>query len=244
MDIIVQKFGGSSLKDIKCLNKVVDIIINEYEKGSNVVVVVSAQGNMTNKLIEEELEITKEANMREHDFLVSVGEQISAAKLSMLLQEIGYDSIAYTGWQLPIITNKNFGNADIIEINVKKIEKSLKENKIVIVTGFQGVDRDNEITTLGRGGSDTTAVFLAYALKAKECQIYTDVDGVYTEDPNSIGNNAKKFDYISYENMLDLANNGAKVMHNKSIEVAKKYKVKIIVKSTFDTIKAGTVIGE
>lgn len=244
MDLIVQKFGGSSLKDINCLNMVADIIINEYEKSKNVVVVVSAQGNTTNKLIEEELEITNEANLREHDFLISVGEQISAAKLSMLLQNIGYDAIAYTGWQLPIITNKNFGDADIIEININKIEKDLEKNKIVIITGFQGVTRENEITTLGRGGSDTTAVFLAHSLNAKECYIYTDVDGVYTEDPNRNINKAKKFDYISYDKMLELSNNGAKVMHNKSIEVAKKYKVKIVVKSTFNSLKGGTIIGE
>ena len=242
MDLIVQKFGGSSLKDINCLNKVADIIINEYENNKNVVVVVSAQGNMTNKLIEEEKEITKKADLREHDFLLSVGEQISAAKLSMFLQELGYEAIAYTAWQLPIITNKKFGDADIIEINVKKIEKSLEENKIVIVTGFQGVDREFEITTLGRGGSDTTAVYLAHALNAKECYIYTDVDGVYTEDPNKIGNNAKKLKHISYDNMLEMANNGAKVMHNKSIEIAKKYNVKIIVKSTFENTKEGTII--
>ena len=244
MDLIVQKFGGSSLKDITCLNKVADIIINEYENNKDVVVVVSAQGKMTNKLLEEELEITRDSNLREHDFLVSVGEQISAAKLSMLLQEIGYDAIAYTGWQLPIITNNNFGDADIIDINVEKIEKDLRKNKIVIVTGFQGINRDSDITTLGRGGSDTTAVYLSHALNAKECQIYTDVDGVYTEDPNKPGNNAKKIMYISYDDMLKMANNGAKVMHNKSIKIAKKYKIKIIVKSTFEKNKKGTVIFE
>lgn len=244
MDLIVQKFGGSSLKNIECLNKVADIIINEYENNKNVVVVVSAQGKMTNKLIEEEQEITKDSNPREHDFLLSVGEQISAAKLSMFLQKLGYEAIAYTGWQLPIITNKKFGDADIIEINIEKIEKDLKKDKIVIITGFQGVDRDFEITTLGRGGSDTTAVYLAHALNAKECHIYTDVDGVYTEDPNKPGNKAEKFKYISYDNMFEMANNGAKVVHNKSIEIAKKYKVKIIVKSTFENYKEGTIIYE
>lgn len=242
MDIIVQKFGGSSLKDIECLNKVAQIIINEYENNRNVVIVVSAQGKMTNKLIEEEKEITNNPNLREHDFLVSVGEQISAAKLSLYLQEQGYDAISFNAFQLPIITNNNFSNADILEIKTERINKELKDGKIVIVTGFQGINKNGEITTLGRGGSDTTAVYLAYALNAAKCYIYTDVDGVYTEDPNGSSNNVKKLEYISYDDILEKVNKGARIMHSKSIEIAKKYDVKIIVKSTFENSKKGTVI--
>ena len=242
MDTIIQKFGGSSLKNIDCLNKVTEIITNDYENNKNVVVVVSAQGKTTNKLIHEEEEITKNANKEEHDLLVSVGEQISVAKLSLLLQETGYKTSTYLGWQVPIITNNNHGDADIIEVDIDNMKEDLKNNKIVIVAGFQGVNKKNKITTLGRGGSDTTAVYLAAVLDAKACYIYTDVDGVYTEDPNIDGNNAKKIEYITFDNMLKLANNGAKVMHNKSIEVAKKHNVRIVVKSTMNNTKEGTVI--
>ena len=242
MDTIIQKFGGSSLKNIDCLNKVTEIITNDYENNKNVVVVVSAQGKTTNKLIDEEKEITANANREEHDLLVSVGEQISVAKLSLLLQEMGYNTSTYLGWQVPIITNNNHGDADIIEVDIENVKEDLKNDKIVIVAGFQGVNKKNKITTLGRGGSDTTAVYLAAVLEAKTCYIYTDVDGVYTEDPNIDGNNAKKIEYITFDNMLKLANNGAKVMHNKSIEVAKKHNVRIVVKSTMNNTKEGTVI--
>lgn len=243
MEIIVQKFGGSSLENNECLKRVARIIINEYENNKNIVVVVSAQGKMTNNLIEEERTITTNPSLREHDFLVSAGEQISAAKLSMILQEEGYDAVAYNGFQLPIITNNNFSDANIIDINIEKILKELEKEKIVVITGFQGITANGDITTLGRGGSDTSAVYLAYALSAANCYIYTDVEGVYTEDPNIINSNAKKLDYITYDEMLEKINTqGAKVMHKKSIEIAKKHNIRIIVKSTFKPYEKGTII--
>lgn len=241
MDVVVQKFGGTSVANLLNLQKVVNHIIKEYKKGSKVVVVVSAQGDMTDNLILEEKEITNNPNLREHDALVSIGEQITATKLAMLLEKLGYKAISYTGWQIPIITDSNFGNANIIDIKKEKIIKELENNKIVIVTGFQGIDENNNITTLGRGGSDTTAVALAATLEATRCDIFTDVDGVYSSDPN-LDSNAIKFDNVSYEKMLNMANHGAKVLHNKSVEIAKKHKVKIYVKSTFINESVGTLI--
>ena len=232
MGIIVQKFGGSSVANTEKLFKVCKHITDKYDKGNQVVVVVSAQGKATDNLVKEELEITNNPNEREHDVLLSVGEQITISKLAMYLNKLGYNAISYLGWQIPIVTDNIYGNANIINIKTDKILKSLKENNIVIVAGFQGINEYGDITTLGRGGSDTTAVALATYLKAEKVYIYTDVDGVYSADPNT-NPNALKYDTISYDKMIEMSNSGAKVLHNKCVEMAKKFSVPIIVKSTF-----------
>ena len=241
MEIIVQKFVGSSVANTDKLFNVCKHITKEKNKGNSVVVVVSAQGDTTDDLIKEENEITEKPNKREHDVLVSVGEQITIAKLAMCLQKQGYEAVSMLGWQVPIITDSNFGDANITKIKTGKILKELKTGKIVIIAGFQGIDSNSNITTLGRGGSDTTAIALASALKAKKCEIFTDVDGVYSEDPNK-NENATKFDKLTYDKMLEMANNGAKVLHNKCVKLAKEKQVKIIVKSTFLEESVGTVV--
>ena len=232
MGIIVQKFGGSSVANTEKLLNICKHIIREYKKDQKVVVVVSAQGKTTDKLIEEEREISLSPSKREHDVLVSVGEQITISKLAIYLNELGYDAISFTGWQIPIITDDCYGNANIIDINIKKILKELENNKIVIVAGFQGITKSGDITTLGRGGSDTTAVALASYLKAKKLYIYTDVDGVYSKDPN-INPDAIKYETISYDKMIEMAESGAKVLHTKCVKMAKENNVPIIVKSSF-----------
>ena len=232
MGIIVQKFGGSSVADNERLLNVCKHIINEYNKNNKVVVVVSAQGKTTDKLVAEESEISKNPDKREHDVLVSTGEQITIAKLAIYLEELGYNAISYTGWQIPIVTDDIYGNANIIDIKTDKILQQLEDDKIVVVAGFQGVNKEGDITTLGRGGSDTTAVALACYLNADKLYIYTDVDGVYSEDPN-INSNAIKYETISYDKMIQMAKNGAKVLHTKCVEMAKENNVSIIVKSTF-----------
>lgn len=243
MGIIVQKFGGSSVADTEKLYNISKHIINEYNKNQKIVVVVSAQGKTTDRLITEEKEITENLNPREHDVLVSVGEQITISKLAMCLKEKGYNAISYTGWQLPIITDSVHGGARIKYIKTDKIKKQLEEGNIVIVAGFQGVNEIGDITTLGRGGSDTTAVALAAALKAQRCDIYTDVDGVYSSDPKII-DNVKKLESITYDEMLELASLGAKVLHNRCVEIGKNYEVPITVKSTFENNSRGTQVVE
>ena len=241
MKIVVQKFGGGGVADNEKLEKVCERIIEEKNNNKAVVVVVSAQGNTTDNLIAEEKEITNNANKREHDMLVTVGEQITIAKLAMHLDKLGYKAKSFLGWQVPIITNSNFGDADIEEIKTDKILKELEEDTIVIIAGFQGVDRNNEITTIGRGGSDTTAIALSVALKAEKCELFKDVDGIYSGDPHK-DKTVIKYDKISYDKMLELANNGAKVLHNKCIEMAKENLLQIIVKSTFIKNCHGTVV--
>ena len=241
MEIIVQKFGGSSVANTDKLFNVCKHITKEKNKGNAVVVVISAQGKTTDELISQEKEITSNPNKREHDMLVSVGEQISVAKLAMCLEEVGYEAKPYLGWQVPIITDSNFGDANIIQIKTNKIIQDLQQGKIVIIAGFQGIDKNQDITTLGRGGSDTTAIALAVDLNAQKCEIFTDVDGVYSEDPNK-NKNAVRYDKISYEKMLEMANNGAKVLHNKCVKMAKEKNVKIIVKSTFKEESQGTIV--
>ena len=241
MEIIVQKFGGSSVANTDKLLNVCKHITKEKNKGNAVVVVISAQGKTTDELISQEKEITSNPNKREHDMLVSVGEQISVAKLAMCLEEVGYEAKPYLGWQVPIITDSNFGDANIIQIKTNKIIQDLQQGKIVIIAGFQGIDKNQDITTLGRGGSDTTAIALAAALNSKKCEIFTDVDGVYSEDPNK-NKNAIRYDKISYEKMLEMANNGARVLHNKCVKLAQEKKVKIIVKSTFKEESQGTIV--
>ena len=241
MEIIVQKFGGRSVANTDKLFNVCKHITKEKNKGNAVVVVVSAQGKTTDDLIRQEKEITDKPNKREHDMLVSVGEQISVAKLAMCLEELGYEAKTYLGWQVPIITDSNFGDANVTEVKTSKVIQDLEKGKIVVVAGFQGIDKNGDITTLGRGGSDTTAIALAAALNSKKCEIFTDVDGVYSEDPNK-NKNAIRYDKISYEKMLEMANNGARVLHNKCVKLAQEKKVKIIVKSTFKEESQGTIV--
>lgn len=240
MGIVVLKFGGTSVADKDKLLNVCRHVIKEYEANNKVVVVVSAQGKTTDRLVLEENEITTKPDKREHDVLLSTGEQITISKLAIYLKELGYNAISYTGWQVPIITDDTYGNANIVDINTNKILEQLKNNKIVIVAGFQGITKSGDITTLGRGGSDTTAVALASYLKAEKLYIYTDVDGVYSEDPN-VNPNAIKYDTISYDKMIEMAKNGAKVLHTKCVEMAKENNVPIIVKSTF-VENEGTVV--
>ena len=241
MSIIVQKFGGSSVADTQKIFNVCKHIVREYNKKKGVVAVVSAQGKTTDKLLREAKEISKNPDKRELDVLLSVGEQITISKISMALNNMGYKAISLTGWQIPIKTDNNYGNADITKINIDRILEEIDNNKIVIVAGFQGINLDNDITTLGRGGSDTTAVALAAALKAERCDIYTDVDGVYTRDPRKY-KDTRKYDMINYDDMLKLANSGAKVLHNKCIEMAKKFNVPIYVRTSFNSEIPGTLV--
>ena len=240
MDTIVVKFGGSSLADNKKLQTVADKIIKLYEDNNNVVVVVSAQGKMTDRLIKEAEELSLKPIPREMDTLLSIGEQISASKLAILLDYLGYTAISLTGWQAGIQTNEEYQDAKIECITTDRIKKELEGGKIVIVTGFQGIDKNKNITTLGRGGSDTTAVALAAVLKAKQCYIYSDVDGIYTADPNKV-TKTKKLKNISYKEMYSLSSEGAKVLHNRCVEIGEKYNVPIITGSTFND-NPGTVI--
>ena len=241
MGIIVQKFGGSSVATTEKLKKVCNHITKEFKKGNDVAVIVSAQGKTTDRLITEEKEITASPSKREHDVLVSTGEQITISKLAMMLNDMGYKAISLTGWQIPIVTDDNFGNAKIKSINSQKILDLFKKGYIVIIAGFQGITENGEITTFGRGGSDTTAVAIAASLNAEKCDIYTDVDGVFTTDPR-ITDKAKKIDEISYEEMLELSSLGAKVLHNRCVEIGKKYNIPIVVKDTALEESQGTIV--
>lgn len=240
MDTIVLKFGGSSVADNEKLKMVASKTIKLYEEENNIVVVVSAQGKTTDDLIKQAEELSVNPNKREMDMLLSVGEQISAAKLSILFNDLGYDAISLTGWQAGIYTNEENQNATIEKIDISKIKKELEKGKIVVVTGFQGIDQNGNITTLGRGGSDTTAVALAVELHAKQCYIYSDVDGIYTADPNKV-KKAKKLKNISYEEMHSLSSEGAKVLHDRCVELGERYDISIITESTFNE-HPGTVI--
>lgn len=240
MDTIVMKFGGSSVADNDRLKLVANKIIDLYEKNNNIVVILSAQGKTTDKLIGEALELSKDTEDREMDMLLSSGEQISIAKLSILLNGMGYKSISLTGWQAGILTNNTNQNAIIKNIDTTRILKELEDRKIVIIAGFQGFNENLDITTLGRGGSDTSAIAVAAALNAKECYIFSDVDGVYTADPNKI-EDAKKIPALSYNEMMEISSEGAKVLHNRCAEIGEKFKIPIITKSTFNN-KAGTII--
>ena len=241
MGIIVQKFGGSSVATTEKLKKVCSHITKEFRKGNDVAVIVSAQGKTTDRLITEEKEITTSPSKREHDVLVSTGEQITISKLAMMLNDMGYKAISLTGWQIPIVTDDNFGNARIKSINSQKILDLFKKGYIVIIAGFQGITENGEITTFGRGGSDTTAVAIAASLNAEKCDIYTDVDGVFTTDPR-ITDKAKKIDQISYDEMLELSSLGAKVLHNRCVEIGKKYDIPIVVKDTALEESQGTIV--
>ena len=232
MGLIVQKFGGTSVADTERLRNVARIITDTYKAGNQVVVVLSAQGDTTDDLIEKAKEINPEGSNREMDMLLSTGEQISVALCAMAIEALGYPVVSLTGWQAGILTDTEAKNARIKKIDTERLEAELDQKRIVIVTGFQGVDRNQNITTLGRGGSDTSAVALAAALEADLCQIYTDVDGVYTADPRHV-KGARKLDEVTYNEMLELATLGAQVLHNRSVELAKKYNVKLEVLSSF-----------
>ncbi len=242
MGLIVQKYGGTSVKNAERVMNVARRITDAYKAGNNVVVAVSAQGDTTDELIEKGLEINPHASKRELDMLLSTGEQISIALLAMAIEKLGYPVISLTGWQAGMITDTHYGNARIKRIDTERIKSELDKKRIVIVAGFQGMNKYDDITTLGRGGSDTSAVALAAALHADVCEIYTDVDGVYTTDPRIVPG-AFKLDEISYDEMLELASLGANVLHNRSVEMAKKYNVKLAVKSSLNN-NEGTYVEE
>ncbi len=232
MPLIVQKFGGTSVGSIERIKNVARRVKRSVEKGNKVVVVSSAMSGETDRLLSLTREITNNPDPREQDQVVSTGEQVAIGLLSIALKSMGVDAISFTGWQVPIYTDSVYTKARIKRIDTHRIRKELEEGKVVIVAGFQGIDDYGNITTLGRGGSDTTAVALAAALDADVCEIYTDVSGVYTADPRIV-ENAKKIPVISYEEMMEMASLGAKVMQIRSVEFAAKYGVKIHVKSSF-----------
>ena len=241
MNTVVLKFGGSSVADNIKLNVVAQKIIDFKKEADNVVVVVSAQGKTTDNLIKEAQELSALPDEREMDMLLSTGEQVTASKLSILLNRQGYKTISLTGWQAGIRTNKVHKNAKIESIYPERIKNELSKGKIVIVAGFQGIDEDNNITTLGRGGSDTTAVAIEAAIDADKCYIFSDVDGIYSADPN-ITELAKKLDEISFKEMQEIADAGAKVLHNRCIHIGQKFDCDIIAGSTFSDDKGTKII--
>ena len=242
MSLIVQKFGGSSVKDAQRIQNVARIIAETYVKGNDVIVVLSAQGDTTDDLIEKAGEINPNASKRELDMLLSTGEQISVALCAMALEAMGLPCVSLAAWQVGIQSTAVHADARIKRIDSERIQTELDQHRIVIVTGFQGVDRNGDVTTLGRGGSDTSAVALAAAFHADLCQIYTDVDGVYTTDPRLVSS-ARKLHEITYDEMLELASQGAQVLHNRSVELAKKYHVNMEVVSSLER-KPGTKVKE
>lgn len=242
MALVVQKYGGTSVKDAERVMNVARRVTNTYKEGNSVVVAVSAQGDTTDDLIEKAMEINPDASKREMDQLLSSGEQISIALLAMAIEKLGYPVISFTGWQAGVLTDSKHSAARIKRIDTERIQTELDRKRIVIVAGFQGINKYDDITTLGRGGSDTSAVALAAALHADLCEIYTDVDGVYTTDPR-ICKTAYKLNDISYDEMLELASLGANVLHNRSVEMAKKYNVKLSVRSSLNDHE-GTYVKE
>ena len=242
MSLIVQKFGGSSVANAERVNNVARIVTDTYKKGNKVVVVVSAQGDTTDDLIEKQMEINPNASKREKDMLLAAGEQISISLLAMAIEKIGCPVVSLLGWQAGFKTSSAHTNARIKSIDSERLKRELDRNNIVVVAGFQGITSYGDVSTLGRGGSDTSAVALACALNADLCQIYTDVEGVYTADPRKI-ENAKKLSEISYDEMLELATLGAQVLHNRSVELAKKYNLELEVLSSY-TCAPGTIVKE
>ena len=240
MALVVQKYGGTSMGSVERIRNVAKRVAKTYDAGNDMVVVVSAMSGETNKLVALANEVAEFPDTREYDVLVAAGEQVSIALLAMALKSMGYKAKSYLGFQIPIITDSAFSKARIEEIPDEKVRADLKEGTIIIVAGFQGIDKEGNITTLGRGGSDTSAVAMAAALKADVCEIFTDVDGVYTTDPN-ICKDAKKIERISYEEMLELASLGAKVLQIRSVEFAKKYNVDVHVRSSFNE-NLGTMV--
>ncbi|MDY0383546.1 aspartate kinase [Trichlorobacter sp.] len=240
MALVVQKYGGTSVGTTDRIKNVAKRIIKTYEAGNEVVVVVSAMSGETNKLVALANEMVDIPDNREYDVVVATGEQVTIGLLSMYLKSLGYKAKSYQGWQVPIITDSTFAKARIESIDGSKMQADLKAGNIVVVAGFQGVDKDGNLTTLGRGGSDTSAVALAAALKADVCEIYTDVDGVYTTDPN-VCKDARKVEKVSYDEMLELASLGAKVLQIRSVEFAKKYNVDVHVRSSLND-NTGTMV--
>ena len=242
MSLIVQKFGGSSVANAERVFNVAKIITDTYKKGNQVVVVVSAQGDTTDDLIDKANEINPTASKREMDMLLSAGEQISIALLAMAIEKLGFPVVSLLGWQAGCETTSAYSSARIKRVRADRIRKELDKNNIVIVAGFQGLNRFDDITTLGRGGSDTSAVAIAATMKADLCQIYTDVEGVFTADPRKVVN-AQKLEEISYDEMLELATLGAQVLNNRSVEMAKKYEIELEVLSSI-TKMPGTIVKE
>lgn len=240
--LIVQKFGGTSVGSIERIQNVANRVIEEAKRGNQVVVVVSAMGKSTDELVHLATQITSSPSKREMDMLLTTGEQISISLLAIALQSKGYDAVSLTGWQAGIKTEAIHGNARILDIEPETLQSNLNNGKIVIVAGFQGITADDNITTLGRGGSDTTAVALAAALKAEKCDIYTDVTGVFTTDPRYV-KSARKLQSVSYDEMLELANLGAGVLHPRAVEFAKNYAVPLEVRSSLE-LESGTRIEE
>jgi len=243
MALIVQKYGGTSVGSIEKIKTVAEKVIEYHRQGNQVVVVLSAMAGQTDNLIQLANEISDDPDPRELDVLMATGEQVSVALLAMAIKSMGYDARSFLGFQVAIHTSHLYGKARIYDIEASQIIKELKNNKIVVVAGFQGLDDQGDITTLGRGGSDTTAVALAATLKADVCEIFTDVDGVYTTDPN-ICPKARKLNIISYEEMLEMASQGAKVLEIRSVECAKKYNVPVHVRSTFNNERGTMVVAE
>lgn len=240
--LVVMKFGGSSVGDAERMKRVARRVVEKQQEGNQVVVVVSAMGDTTDDLIELSKQLTNNPSAREMDMLLTTGEQVSVALLSMTIQAHGADSVSYTGWQVGMITEPAHGRARITDIRPDRIHTALENGKVVVVAGFQGMSEEGEITTLGRGGSDTTAVALAAALQADLCEIYTDVDGIYSTDPRIV-KVARKLNEISYDEMLELANLGAAVLHPRAVEYAKHYQVPLVVRSSF-TYNEGTIVKE
>lgn len=239
--VIVQKFGGTSVADTEKIKNVAKTVIREKNNGNDVVVVVSAMGHTTDYLVKMAKDLSPTPSGREMDMLLSTGEGVSIALLAMAIQAQGYDAVSFNAMQIGIMTENVHSKARIVDIKTEKLRKNLKEGKIIVVAGFQGVTEDGEITTLGRGGSDTSAVALAAALNAERCDIYTDVEGVYTTDPRIVPK-ATRLDEISYEEMLELAHAGANVLHPRSVETAKQFNVPLRVRSSFKLDNLGTLI--
>ena len=242
MELVVLKFGGTSVADVPQIKKIALKIKGEVHQGNKVIVVVSAMSGVTNNLINLVNQTSKNFSLSEHDVVLSTGEQITSALLSIALEELSLKARSWMGWQVPIVSDNTHGKAVIKDIKTSNIMGSIKKGYIAIVSGFQGISEDNRITTLGRGGSDTTAVALAAAFSADRCDIYTDVDGVYTTDPRIV-KKAKKLDFITYEEMLELASQGAKVLQTRSVALAMKYNVNLRVLSSFANVP-GTLIAE
>ena len=242
MALIVQKFGGSSVKDRDRIFNVAHIVANTYNAGNDLVVVVSAQGDTTDDLIAKAAEITHNPSAREMDMLLAAGEEISIALLAMALNELGCHATSLTGWQAGFRTDRAYTKARITRLETERISSELERNRVVVVAGFQGLNKLDDITTLGRGGSDTSAVAIAAALHADRCQIFTDVEGVYTADPRKV-RNTRRLKEITFDEMLELASLGAQVLNNRSVELAKKYNVELEVLSSLNPIP-GTVVKE
>jgi len=240
MSLIVQKFGGSSVADAEGIQRVAWIIAEAYSEGNNVVAVLSAQADTTDELIEKAKELNPNPSKREMDVLLSTGEQASVALMAMALEKLGLPAVSLTGWQIGMNTDSDYGSARIKALSAERLKAELDRRRIVLVAGFQGVNKFDDITTLGRGGSDTTAVALAVSLNADICRIYTDVEGIFTGDPNKIPG-ARKLDEITYDEMIELASLGAQVLHNRSVEMAKRYGVKLEVLSSLER-KSGTIV--